>query len=169
MFGVVLLFVGVILIVNGLTLAGQIEAKAAATLNLLVGSLCALAAMLGPIDASTPADFLAVGSGLLFAFTYLYVAGVNWLGLSGSGLGCYCLFVAITAAAGLGSVCQRRSAHGRHLAELVQSVAVVLRRPVHQGAGEALPGALHRGGGHRHVLDSRHADAAGALVTPAVR
>jgi hypothetical protein len=63
MFGVVLLFVGVILIVNGLTLAGQIEAKAAAILNLLVGSLCALAAVLGKIDASTPADFLAVGPG----------------------------------------------------------------------------------------------------------
>lgn len=97
MFGVVLLFVGVILIVNGLTLAGRIDAKAAAVLNLLVGSLCTFAAVLGAIDASTPADFLAVGSGLLFAFTYLYVAGVNWFGLSGSGLGWYCLFVAITA------------------------------------------------------------------------
>jgi putative amide transporter protein len=97
MLGVVLLFVGVILIVNGLTLAGRIEAKEAAVLNLLVGSLSAFAAVLGAIQASTPADFLAVGSGLLFAFTYLYVAGVHWFKLSGTGLGWYCLFVAITA------------------------------------------------------------------------
>lgn len=97
MLGVVLLFVGVVLIVNGLTLAGRIEAKEAAVLNLLVGSLSAFAAALGAIRASTPADFLAVGTGLLFAFTYLYVAGVHWFKLSGAGLGWYCLFVAITA------------------------------------------------------------------------
>lgn len=97
MLGVVLLFVGVILIVNGLAMAGRIEAKEAAVLNLLVGSLSAFAAVLGAIQATTPADFLAVGSGLLFAFTYLYVAGVNWFKFSGAGLGWYCLFVAITA------------------------------------------------------------------------
>jgi len=97
MLGVVLLFVGVILIVNGLTLAGRIAAKEAAVLNLLVGSLSAFAAVLGAIQASTPADFLAVGSGLLFAFTYLYVAAVHWFQLDGRGLGWYCLFVAITA------------------------------------------------------------------------
>ena len=97
MLGVVLLFVGVILIVNGLTLAGRIAAKEAAVLNLLVDSLSAFAAVLGAIRASTPADFLAVGSGLLFAFTYLYVAAVHWFQLDGRGLGWYCLFVAITA------------------------------------------------------------------------
>jgi len=97
MLGVVLLFVGVILNVNGLTLAGRIAAKEAAVLNLLVGSLSAFAAVLGAIRASTPADFLAVGSGLLFAFTYLYVAAVHWFQLDGRGLGWYCLFVAITA------------------------------------------------------------------------
>jgi len=97
MLGVVLLFVGVVLIVNGLTLAGRIEAKEAAVLNTLVGSLSAFAGILGAVQASTPADFLAVGSGLLFAFTYLYVAGVHWFKLNGSGLGWYCLFVAITA------------------------------------------------------------------------
>ncbi|CAM5315645.1 AmiS/UreI family transporter [Rhodanobacter lindaniclasticus] len=97
MLGVVLLFVGVVLIVNGLTLAGRIEAKEAAVLNLLVGSLSAFAGVLGAVQASTTADFLAVGTGLLFAFTYLYVAAVNWFGLRGAGLGWYCLFVAITA------------------------------------------------------------------------
>jgi len=97
MLGVVLLFVGVVLIVNGLTLAERIAAREAAVLNLLVGSLSAFAGVLGAVQASTPADFLAVGSGLLFAFTYLYVAGVHWFKLDGRGLGWYCLFVAITA------------------------------------------------------------------------
>lgn len=97
MLGVVLLFVGFVLAINGLTLAGRIEAKEAAVFNLLVGLLSALAGALGASRAATPADFLAVGSGLLFAFTYLYVAAVNWFGLRGTGLGWYCLFVAITA------------------------------------------------------------------------
>lgn len=97
MLGVVLLFVGFVLAVNGLTLAGRIEAKDAAVFNLLVGLLSALAGVLGASRAVTPEDFLAVGSGLLFAFTYLYVAAVNWYGLRGAGLGWYCLFVAITA------------------------------------------------------------------------
>lgn len=97
MLGVVLLFVGFVLIINGLTLAGRIEAREAAVFNLLVGLLSALAGVLGASRAQTPADFLAVASGLLFAFTYLYVAAVNWFGLRGTGLGWYCLFVAITA------------------------------------------------------------------------
>jgi hypothetical protein len=97
MLGVVLLFVGFVLVINGLTLAGRIEAREAALFNLLVGLLSALAGALGASRAETPADFLAVGSGLLFAFTYLYVAAVNWFGLRGTGLGWYCLFVAITA------------------------------------------------------------------------
>ena len=97
MLGVVLLFVGFVLVINGLTLAGRIEAKEAAVFNLLVGLLSALAGVLGASRATTPADFLAVGSGLLFAFTYLYVAAVNGFGLRGTGLGWYCLCVAITA------------------------------------------------------------------------
>jgi hypothetical protein len=97
MLGVVLLFVGFVLAINGLTLAGRIEAREAAVFNLLVGLLSALAGVLGASRATTPEDFLAVGSGLLFAFTYLYVAAVNWFGLRGTGLGWYCLFVAITA------------------------------------------------------------------------
>ena len=97
MLGVVLLFVGFVLVVNGLTLAGRIEAKEAAVFNLLVGLLSALASVLGASRATTPADFLAVGSGLLFAFTYLYVAAVNWFGMRGTGLGWYCLCVALTA------------------------------------------------------------------------
>lgn len=97
MLGVVLLFVGFVLVINGLTLTGRIEPKEAAVFNLLVGLLSALAGVLAAGRATAPADFLALGSGLLFAFTYLYVAAVNWLGLRGTGLGWYCLCVAITA------------------------------------------------------------------------
>lgn len=97
MLGAVLLFVGVVLIVNGLTLMGRIEPREAAVLNVLVGSLSAFAAAVGAVQATTPADYLAVGSGLLFAFTYLYLACVHWFKLNGAGLGWYSLFVAITA------------------------------------------------------------------------
>lgn len=97
MLGVVLLFVGFVLVINGLTLAGLIDARESAVFNLLVGLLSALAGMLAATRAHAGADYLALGSGLLFAFTYLYVAAVNWFSLRGTGLGWYCLCVALTA------------------------------------------------------------------------
>nr|WP_279609217.1 AmiS/UreI family transporter [Burkholderia anthina] len=42
-------------------------------------------------------QYFSSAGGLLFAFTYLYLAAVQWRGLQGAGLGWYCLFVAISA------------------------------------------------------------------------
>jgi hypothetical protein len=41
--------------------------------------------------------YFFAGTGLLFAFTYLYVGFVNALGLDPRALGWYCIFVVVTA------------------------------------------------------------------------
>jgi putative amide transporter protein len=97
MLGVALLFIGAVLMINGLTLTGRIEPKDAAGLNLLVGGLAFLLNMAGIAHATKPPEYLASAGGLFFAFTYLYLAAVQWWGLKGVGLGWYCLFVAVNA------------------------------------------------------------------------
>jgi putative amide transporter protein len=94
-----LLFVGVVLIVNGLMLLGVVDARSAAPLNIFVGALQVLTptylifrANLGDTDA-----ILAVSGIYLFGFTYLYV-GINLLAnLDGTGLGWYSIFVTACA------------------------------------------------------------------------
>ena len=97
MLGVALLFIGAVLVINGITLTGRIEPKDAAGLNLLVGVLAFLLNMVGIVQATKPPEYFASAGGLFFAFTYLYLAAVQWFGLKGVGLGWYCLFVAVNA------------------------------------------------------------------------
>jgi putative amide transporter protein len=97
MLGVALLFIGAVLMINGIALTGRIEPKDAAWLNLLVGVLAFLLNMAGIAQATKPPEYFASAGGLFFAFTYLYLAAVQWFGLKGVGLGWYCLFVAVNA------------------------------------------------------------------------
>ena len=97
MLGVALFFIGAVLIVNGVGLTGRIEPKDSALFNLLVGLLALLLNTIGLLHAGAASDYFGAAGGLLFAFTYLYLAGVQWYGLKGIGLGWYCLFVAISA------------------------------------------------------------------------
>ena len=118
--GVVLLYVGVVLIVNGIWLIGQARvtavvdsgAKAAeahptfiqnrevSVLNLFTGFVGVVAAVTQMVQGNSQGDLGQVrGAGfiLLFAFTYLWVAANNFLNAGGRAFGWYCLFVAITA------------------------------------------------------------------------
>lgn len=101
MLGIVLLYVGAVLFVNGFSLLGLADAKGAAVMNFLTGSLALLINLIiiavNAVGKGDPALYYAAGTGLLFAFTYLYVGAVNMFGLDGRGLGWYCLFVALTA------------------------------------------------------------------------
>jgi putative amide transporter protein len=97
-----LLFVSVVLIVNGLMLLGIVDARSAGPLNLFVGALQVLTPTYLIFSASgTPAEKSATilfASGIyLFGFTYLYV-GINLLAnLDGTGLGWYSIFVTACA------------------------------------------------------------------------
>jgi putative amide transporter protein len=97
-----LLFVGAVLIVNGLMLLGYVDARSAAPLNLFVGAMQVVTPTFLIFTAAGPpavrAATVLFASGLyLFGFTYLYV-GINLLGnLDGTGLGWYSLFVTFCA------------------------------------------------------------------------
>ncbi len=93
-----LLYVGAVLIVNGLMLLGRVDARAAAPMNLFVGLLQVLTPTYLIFTAGGDADTVLSASGLyLFGFTYLYVACNLWLGLDGTGLGWFSAFVAACA------------------------------------------------------------------------
>jgi hypothetical protein len=118
--GVVLLYVGAVLVVNGIWLIGQARLAAAgeggaaaaeahptfiqnreiSVLNLFTGFVGVVAAVTLMIQGNRDGDLASVrGAGyiLLFAFTYLWVAANNFLNAGGRAFGWYCLFVAITA------------------------------------------------------------------------
>ena len=96
MLGVMLLFVGSALLINGVGGLGRIDAKSMAVMNFMVGGLALVATIVQIIRASTPADFFAVAATLLFTFTYLYVAISLWFDLDMRGFGWFCFFVAFT-------------------------------------------------------------------------
>jgi putative amide transporter protein len=95
-----LLYVGAVLFINGLLLLGVVEGRAAAPINLFVGTLQVVTptyliftASGGPLEVA--ATVLAASGLYLFGFTYLYV-GIGLLaGLDTTGVGWFSLFVAI--------------------------------------------------------------------------
>jgi hypothetical protein len=97
MLGVALVFIGAVLMINGISLTGRIDPKDAAGMNLLVGILAFSLNMAEVLQATKLPEYFAGAGGLFFAFTYLYLAAVQWFGLKGIGLGWYCLFVSVNA------------------------------------------------------------------------
>lgn len=118
--GVMLLYVGAVLVVNGIWLIGQvaqpasvgeaavaaetrptfIENREVAVLNVFTGFVGVVTATTLLVQGNQDEDLAAVRGGgliLLFAFTYLWVAANNFLSAGGRAFGWYCLFVAITA------------------------------------------------------------------------
>lgn len=90
-----LLFVGSVLLVNGLALLGRVDAAAAAPINLFVGALLIVVVLylaLPATDDLTPV-FSAAGF-LLFGFVYLYVGVLNLTGHAATGVGWYCAWAA---------------------------------------------------------------------------
>ncbi|MDR7334802.1 AmiS/UreI family transporter [Roseateles asaccharophilus] len=95
--GLVLLYVGAVLFINGLSMLGRIAPKEAAIMNVFAGGLSLFVSLHGAAGGQHGAIRTAA-FGLLFAFTYLWVAYVHWSGQDGRGLGWFSLFVALTAA-----------------------------------------------------------------------
>ena len=117
--GVVLLYVGVVLIVNGIWLIGQaraavapaaagavethpsfIENREVAILNIFTGFIGVVAAVTLAVQGNQNEDLASIraaGYILLFAFTYLWVAYNQYANAGGHAFGWYCLFVAVTA------------------------------------------------------------------------
>lgn len=124
--GVVLLYVGAVLVINGIWLIGQaraakmepaaaggpteaatghpafIENREIAILNIFTGFIGVVAAVTLAVQGNQDEDLASIrGAGyiLLFAFTYLWVAYNQFANAGGHAFGWYCLFVAVTAVA----------------------------------------------------------------------
>lgn len=103
MSNVALLFVGAVLLINGLVFLGRVDGKAAIPINLLAGSTLVLNALVLVMSvepespAATATTFSAAGF-TLFGFTYLTVAMNSLLGGSGQALGWYCGWAMVIAA-----------------------------------------------------------------------
>lgn len=93
-----LLYVGAVLFINGMMLLGLVEARSVIPLNIFVGLLQVVTPTYLIFTAAGDSTVILNASGLyLFGFTYLYVAFNQWMGLDGTGLGYFSLFVAICA------------------------------------------------------------------------
>ena len=97
MLGLILLYVGAGMFINGLTMLGQIAPREAAVMNLLLGGLALFVSLL-QISGGDADSIRAAAFGLLFSFTYLWIAYGHLSEQDGRGLGWFCLFVAATAA-----------------------------------------------------------------------
>jgi len=71
--GMGLLFVGAVLIVNGLWLLGKAEDTDTAVLNFLTGGLTTLIAIWWAFSGASEGTAFNAAGELLFAFTYLWV------------------------------------------------------------------------------------------------
>jgi putative amide transporter protein len=123
--GVMLLYVGAVLCVNGIWLIGTaratalgegggtataaveahptfIQGREVAVLNIFTGFVGLAVAVTLIVQGNNKADLASIRGGafiLLFAFTYLWVAFNGYLNAGGRGFGWYCLFVSVTAVA----------------------------------------------------------------------
>ena len=93
MLGIVLLYVGIVLINNGVSRLTGIDPKAQAVMNILTGFLSVIINIINIIKG----NYYDAGTGLLFAFTYLFVAANCIFDLDLRPYGWYSLFVAINA------------------------------------------------------------------------
>jgi hypothetical protein len=97
MLGLVLLYVGAVLIINGLTMLGRISPREATIMNIFTGVVCVSVSAHNAFGSGDDMAIKNAALGLLFGFTYLWVAFNNVTENDGRGLGWFSLFVALTA------------------------------------------------------------------------
>lgn len=96
--GLVLFYVGAVLILNGLWMLELIGEREIWVINIFVGSISLLVALRLALGADADvASVKTAAFSMLFSLTYLWVAANRFSGADGRGLGWFSLFVAITA------------------------------------------------------------------------
>ncbi len=93
MLGVCLLFVGIVLINNGACTLLKADKRAAAVMNIFVGVLSLFINFVSLVKG----DYYAAGTGLLFGFTYLFVAAMDIWDLDTKPFALFSTFVAVNA------------------------------------------------------------------------
>lgn len=107
MLGIVLLYVGMVLINNGIARIYNIDGKSASVMNIFTGVLSVIINIISIIvgeyfaigidSLSGFTYFFSAGTGLLFGFTYLFIGINSIFELDQRPYGWYSLFVAINA------------------------------------------------------------------------
>lgn len=93
MLGVCLLFVGIVLINNGMCTLLKVDKKSAAIMDIFTGCLSLFINFTNLVQG----NYYAAGTGLLFCFTYLFVAINNIFDLNPKPFAIFSTFVAINA------------------------------------------------------------------------
>lgn len=100
MLAIVLLYVAIVLINNGICRITNIDGKTSSVMNIFVGALSVIINIIVIVHGdfmNNHDDLYAAATGLLFGFTYLFVAFNNLLNLDTRAFGWYSLFVAINS------------------------------------------------------------------------
>src|SRR3990167_316382 len=96
--GLVLLYVGGVLFINGLGLLQRVDEQALIFINAFVGIITFIVAIyLIFSETSTLIELKNPAFVLLFSGTYLWIAYNHYVNGDNRGLGWYCLFVSLTA------------------------------------------------------------------------
>ncbi len=93
MLGVSLLFVGIVLINNGICTLSNVDGRSAAVMNLFTGVLSVFINFVSLVQG----NYYGAGTGLLFGFTYLFVAFTKLWKLSPVPFAWFSSFVAVNA------------------------------------------------------------------------
>lgn len=94
MLGVCLLFVGIVLLQNGVCSLAGVDRKSAAVMNIFTGLLSVTINVIHLVQG----NYYGAGTGLLFGFTYLFVAVNGIFDLSPVPFAWFSAFVAVNAA-----------------------------------------------------------------------
>jgi len=96
--GISLLFVGIVLVSNGVNILGKVDVKSMAFMNTVTGFVIVTINLIMLSKAEDIIAFQNVASGFLFGFTYLFIAANHLFKLDWRPFGWFSLFVAIYAA-----------------------------------------------------------------------
>lgn len=103
MLGLVLMYVAIVLMNNGFCRLMKCDGKSTAVMNIFAGGISVVANLVTIIygdfadTSNATSDFYAAATGLLFGFTYLFVAINNIFNLDWRPYGWFSLFVAINS------------------------------------------------------------------------
>lgn len=95
--GINLLFVGIVLVINGINRFNKMDAKSAAFMNAVTGTVIVVGCFINFAKSGDTLAYQSVASGFLFGFTYIFIAANNLFNLDWRPFGWFSLFVTVYA------------------------------------------------------------------------
>ena len=95
--GIYLLFVGIVLVINGVNRFYEMDARSASLMNVITGFIIVLCSLINFARGGSTLDFQNVAAGFLFGFTYVFIAANNLFKLDWRPFGWFSFFVVVFA------------------------------------------------------------------------